>query len=342
MTGNASEARRTAARMTVALLLAAFAVILPSGAAAPTQTSQTSRLALADPLATTGRGAGPLVITVRGHRLGRPATVVVRGVRGRARGMRQVVPVRDSVTLRNLPTGRYRLSAKVIEAPAAPGTRPLLQDYPRTSAASRPVRRVRIRQHEPATVGFRFPSPPRLPANFTGQGRYIVRDLGVDVPFTWNARHGDMQMVAGGRGQPIHFTNLIKNHVLYTKTYTWPGVDGVGACLATGPWDRGFLNQWFAASRFVGPVTLHQPRRQVNHWRAGLVFSLDPQPGNHLRAPIASADVFVARGRSSTFWNIQHFGFQNLLDPQLDEWIQMRTFEHRPGRLNPPRDCVSS
>lgn len=286
------------------------------------------------------RPAGRLSVRVSGRLLGQAATVVVRGVGGPAQGVRRVVRVTDSRDLRPLPTGRYRVRARVITAPAARRTNPLLRDYPRTSAASVPLRRVTVRCRHRTTVRFRFPPPPRFPANFTGRGRYIVRDLGVDVPFRWNARHGDMQMVAGGPGRPIHFVNLIKDHVLYTKTYRWPGVAGVGRCLATGPWDRRFFNQWFASARYVGPVTLEQPRhRRVDHWRAGLVFSLDPEPGNHLRVPLASADIFVQHGRSSTFWNVQHFGVQNLLDPQLDEWIQMRTFEHRPGRLDPPADC---
>src|ERR1051326_7590181 len=57
-------------------------------------------------------------------------------------------------------------------------------------------------------AGRQAPPPPQLPANFQGKGRYIVRDLGIDVPFTWEGRDGDSQMVAGGPGYPIWFTNL--------------------------------------------------------------------------------------------------------------------------------------
>ncbi len=49
-----------------------------------------------------------------------------------------------------------------------------------------------------------------------------MRDMNIDVPFTWAARNGEMQMVAGGWKYPIYFTNVIKDHYLYTKTYKWP------------------------------------------------------------------------------------------------------------------------
>ncbi|MGH3491375.1 MAG: hypothetical protein ACRDP8_26075 [Actinopolymorphaceae bacterium] len=51
-------------------------------------------------------------------------------------------------------------------------------------------------------------------------GRSIVRDLGIDVPFTWQGRDGDSQMVAGGPDHPIWFTNLIYHNTLYTLTYS--------------------------------------------------------------------------------------------------------------------------
>ncbi len=68
------------------------------------------------------------------------------------------------------------------------------------------------------------PPPPRLPRNFHGKGRYVVADLDVGVPFTWVATDGDMQMTAGGKMQPIQFSNIISDGVLYTVTYTWPGI----------------------------------------------------------------------------------------------------------------------
>src|SRR5579871_5518062 len=50
------------------------------------------------------------------------------------------------------------------------------------------------------------PRPPVLPANFQGRGRYIVADLGINVPFTWQGRNGDSQMIAGGPQYRIWFT----------------------------------------------------------------------------------------------------------------------------------------
>ncbi|WP_369780543.1 hypothetical protein [Streptomyces sp. R33] len=43
------------------------------------------------------------------------------------------------------------------------------------------------------------PPPPRLPRNFRGKGKWIVQDLGITVPFTWEGRDGDSQMTAGAR-----------------------------------------------------------------------------------------------------------------------------------------------
>ncbi|MCE2983163.1 MAG: hypothetical protein LW832_06320 [Parachlamydia sp.] len=51
--------------------------------------------------------------------------------------------------------------------------------------------------------------PPRLPKNFSWKGRYVVPDLNINVPFTWNGNEGNIQMVAGGQKHPIYFTNLI-------------------------------------------------------------------------------------------------------------------------------------
>ncbi|WP_275520333.1 hypothetical protein [Streptomyces qinglanensis] len=33
------------------------------------------------------------------------------------------------------------------------------------------------------------------------------------------------------------------------------------------------------------------------------------------------------------------FGVQNLHDPELDEWLVMNTFAHRPGEVELPRRC---
>ena len=49
-------------------------------------------------------------------------------------------------------------------------------------------------------------------------------DLGITVPFTWEGRNGDSQMIAGGPEYPIWFTNLIYHNTLYTLTYKWPNL----------------------------------------------------------------------------------------------------------------------
>jgi hypothetical protein len=47
----------------------------------------------------------------------------------------------------------------------------------------------------------------------------------------------------------------------------------------------------------------------------------------------------VDQDNRGTFWQVLQFGIQNLYDPQLDEWLQMRTFEHKPGVVTLPWRC---
>lgn len=273
------------------------------------------------------RASGGVVIRVTGDLIGEAARVSLVGVTDQARGHRERVMVTGTRTISGLPTGRYRVAASVIT------------NGPRSAAASQPVQDVVVRAGERDTVSFHFPPPPRLPRNFSGKGRYIVRDLGLEVSFTWTGRDGDMQMVAGGPGQPIYFTNVIKDHYLYTKTYTWPGLS-VHTCERVGRLDRAWFNESFRTARYVGPVTLEgrHPRR-VNHFRVGWVVPPGLPSGLHLRLGVASADIFVDQRDSGVFWNVQHFGIQNLYDPQLDEWIQLRTFSKTPGTVRLPAGC---
>src|SRR5437764_12847741 len=89
----------------------------------------------------------------------------------------------------------------------------------------------------------RRPPPPRLPRNFRGRGRWIVRDLGITVPFTWRGRNGNSQMVAGGPRYRIWFTNLIYHDTLYTLTYRWPGVSQHPCSQIPGRFSLRLLNQ---------------------------------------------------------------------------------------------------
>lgn len=183
------------------------------------------------------------------------------------------------------------------------------------------------------------PRPPQLPKDFDGRGTWIVRDLDVTVPFTWRGRNGNSQMVAGGRKYPIWFTNLIYHDTLYTLTYKWPGVTEHSCAQIPGVFNRGTLNRGLRGARFVGRVILRgRPRRYVNHWRVGVVLPQLP-PGNFLRFPLALGDVFVDERDRTTFWQVLQFGLQNLLDPELDEWLTMDTFRHVPGRVTLPRRC---
>ncbi|MEW5532534.1 hypothetical protein [Streptomyces virginiae] len=182
------------------------------------------------------------------------------------------------------------------------------------------------------------PPPPRLPRDFRGRGKWIVRDLDITVPFTWEGRDGDSQMTAGGPQYPIWFTNLIYHDTLYTLTYKYPGLDE-HPCSRIPGFSLEDLNQGFEGARFVGRETLRRtPQRHVNHWRVGVVFP-DLPPGNHPRVPLALGDIYVDEKDRGTFWQVLQFGVQNLYDPTLDEWLVMDTFEHRPGTVTLPRRC---
>jgi hypothetical protein len=186
------------------------------------------------------------------------------------------------------------------------------------------------------------PRPPRLPANFQGKGRYIVRDLGVDVPFTWEGRDGDSQMVAGGPNFPIWFTNLIYHNTLYTLTYKWPNIplNPPQPCSKIPGFNRDVLNAKLKTARFVGPEILQEGTdRHVDHWRVGVVAG-STEPGLQPRFPIALGDVYVDQKDPSKWWQVLQFGLQNLYDPELDEWFKMTTFSHRPGQVTLPARCA--
>lgn len=193
------------------------------------------------------------------------------------------------------------------------------------------------------TSGSQPPSPPRIPRDFRGKGRYIVRDLGFNVPFTWNGKNGESKMVAGGPNHPIWFTNLIWKNNLYTMTYRWPGLRKITPCAPIPDlfFNRRVLNTIFKSARFVGPEILQgSPSRRVNHFRAGIVVPTEP-PGDYLRFPFALGDVYVDQRNSSRFWQVLQFGLQNLFDPALDEWFRMNSFQpRRPGPVKLPPGCA--
>lgn len=198
-----------------------------------------------------------------------------------------------------------------------------------------------VKSGAPAAAERPAPNPPRLPRNFQGEGRWIVRDLGINVPFRWVAEDGDMKMVAGGRRHPIWFTNVIYHNTIYTLTYKWPGLTEHPCSQIPGYFNLFMLNQFFRTSRFVGREIMvghGNPRRHVNHWRAGIVWPPAP-PGNFLRFGFALGDIYVDQGNRGRVWQLLQFGVQNLYDPELDEWARMDSFEHRPGSVTLPARC---
>jgi hypothetical protein len=192
------------------------------------------------------------------------------------------------------------------------------------------------------------PPPPKIPRNFQWSGRYIVPDLDAEVPFTWNGKDGNFQMIAGDEDSPIHFTNLIYDGHLYTLTYAWPGVPR-NPCSNVGPFTLDDLNTGLESSRFVGAETLHDAKqREVNHFRAGVVWEPGPDvipaiPGvPQVRIPIMSGDLYVDQKDPTKLWKVLQFGLQNLYDANLDEWIVIDSSKPSAGKVTLPDECASA
>ena len=184
------------------------------------------------------------------------------------------------------------------------------------------------------------PPPPRLPRDFKWSGRYQVPDLDVNVPFTWHGNGGNTQMITGGPEYPIWFTNVIFDGYLYTLTHKWPGLTGEQKCIRIGKFTLEDLNALFARAHFVGPEILEQKKkdRRVNHFRVSVALPVLP-PGNHFRVPITEIDIYLDRDDPNIFRKVLHFGFQNLLDPNLDEWFTVDRIEEGPGEVVLPCEC---
>jgi hypothetical protein len=183
----------------------------------------------------------------------------------------------------------------------------------------------------PTLVTRSRPKPPQLPRNFNGKGRYYVPSLHVNVPFTWKAKHGNVRMVAGGPGQKIWFTNVIYRGSFYTHTYRWPTPIPDVKCTPVKGLDLNAFNKAFALAHYVGPEILqNRPWRWVQHWR--LSGTLGP-------IPVTSSDLYVDQRSRTTWWQVLHFGLQNVYAPDQDEWIKMQTWSHKPGNVTLPQAC---
>lgn len=209
-----------------------------------------------------------------------------------------------------------------------------------------------VKQCKGVEMPHHSPPPPKLPRNFRMKGRYIVPDLvdpatgvvGVNVPFTWEGKDGNVQMIAGSQKYPIYFTNLIYKNHLYTYTYKWPGLQPeflppLEACVPLFKFSLDDLNAFFATSQYAGAEILEgKPNRKVHHFRVGIVLPQFP-PGFYPRLPILSADIYVDQKDSSKIWKVLHFGLQNLYDPALDEWIVIHKIDDCPGEVKLPKAC---
>lgn len=198
------------------------------------------------------------------------------------------------------------------------------------------------------------PLPPQLPRNFSWKGRYVVSDLidpetgkmGINVPFTWNGNDGNIQMIAGSEKHPIYFTNLIFDDHLYTYTYKWPGLQPeflppLEPCFPLLEFTLEDLNAFLATSRYVGPKIIEGKKacHHVHHFRVGIVLPQFPS-GFYPRFPFSLADIYVDQNDSSKFWQVLHFGLQNIYDPELDEWIFIEKMSSCPGKIKLPPVCL--
>lgn len=190
------------------------------------------------------------------------------------------------------------------------------------------------------------PSPPQLPDDFTWTGRYQVPDLDVEVPFTWHAKDGDLQMIAGGEDHPIHFTNIIHDGALYTLTYEWPDIPRM-PCSPIGPYTLDDLNAGLEEASFVGAEILEdQEPRNVFHYRSASAVEVPaemlglPDDAPIARVPIMSGDIYVDREDPAVIWKLLHFGVQNLYDVNLDEWIVIDEVSDAPGEVSLPQECA--
>lgn len=188
--------------------------------------------------------------------------------------------------------------------------------------------------------------PPRLPRDFRWEGRYVVSDLGVEVPFTWHGSDGNLQMIAGNGTAAIHFTNILFDGWLYTLTYRWPDTvppPSDPKCVCIGRLTLDTLNACLATSRYVGAEVLKDNRpRHVHHFRVGVVFGEHATKPGPWRLPVMQGDFYVDSLDSSKLWKVLHYGVQNLLDPALDEWIVMETFSDTAGEVTLPPACSAT
>lgn len=196
------------------------------------------------------------------------------------------------------------------------------------------------------------PTPPKLPRNFSWKGRYVVPFLidpatgkkGITIPFTWVGKDGDIQMIAGSENDPIYFTNFIYQGHLYTYTYKWPGLQKeflppLESCAPLLPFTLEDFNALLDSATYVGQEILLHPHRYVNHFRVTVVTP-PPQPsGFYPRLPLMLGDFYVDRKDPSKFWQVLHFGVQNIYTPDLDEWIILEEFKDCPGEIILPPLC---
>lgn len=197
------------------------------------------------------------------------------------------------------------------------------------------------------------PAPPRLPKKFRWTGRYVVSDLidprtgrlGITVPFVWWGENGNTQMTAGRPGDPIFFTNFIFAGYLFTYTFAWPQLQPRflpprAPLVPVGRFSMDDLNAFFATSRFVGKAILQEKDlRYVNHFRVTVVAPTRP-PGARIRFALAQADIFVQQNDPTKFRQVLHFGYHNLYDPELDEWIIIDKIEPTGGQMEFPPNTI--
>ena len=230
-----------------------------------------------------------------------------------------------------------------------------------TVGSEPPRRRAGVSASAASVVG-RAARRRKLPRDFVAKGRYIVPDLGIDVPFTWEGHDGDSQMIAGSDDVP---DPLHQRHRRRTALHADVQVARARAAplLRGRRVHPGGFNQFLATSRYAGAeILVGKPNRRVHHFRAGVVWEPPPSvvPPDVL-TPVGGTPDIGTGGRRSGAADpaharrllrrprrpddvppVLHFGVQNLYDAELDEWMVMKTFRHRPGTVDLPDECKTA
>lgn len=91
-------------------------------------------------------------------------------------------------------------------------------------------------------------------------------------------------------------------------------------------------------SSLVGPETIFAaPMYQLRRWLMSEAFT--SFNGVPIRFPLAQADTHVDRHDHWILWHVLHFGYQNPYARELDEWIQLKCWKLKRGKVKCPESA---